>query len=68
MRGGRTTDPFVGYFDYVDHKLPTGRPQCSPKRRVPLYSADGTKDWFYGQPPCAPLPWVLRSLSCRPGA
>ena len=29
VRGGRTTDPFVGYFDYVDHTLPTGRPQCT---------------------------------------
>ena len=47
-------DPWVGYFDYVNHELPTGKPQCNPKRKVPLYSADGTKDWFYGQPPCFP--------------
>ena len=47
-------DPWVGYFDYVQHALPTGTPQCRPKKQVPLYSADGTKDWFYGQPPCFP--------------
>ena len=32
----------------VNHKLPTGKPQCKPKKLVPFYSADGTKDWFYG--------------------
>ena len=57
-------DPYVGYFDYVHHKLADCRdsvdratpctPQCRPKNIVPLYSVDGTKDWFYGQPPCFP--------------
>jgi poly(3-hydroxybutyrate) depolymerase len=47
-------DPYVGYFDYIHHRLPSGQPQCAPKKQVPLYSADGTKDWFYGQPPCFP--------------
>ena len=44
-------DPYVGYFDYVHGRLPTGPPQCHPRRKVPLYSADGTKDVLYGQPP-----------------
>ena len=47
-------DPWVGYFDYVNHRLPTGTPRCKPKKQVPLYSVDGTADWFYGQPPCFP--------------
>ena len=47
-------DPWVGYFDYVNNMLPVGTPQCAPKIQVPLYSADGTADWFYGQPPCFP--------------
>eukprot|EP01051_Picozoa_sp_SAG22_P017197 SAG22_NODE_2595_length_2404_cov_1.916269_2_plen_123_part_00 len=38
----------------MHHRLPTGKPQCKPKKQLPLYSADGTKDWFYGQPPCFP--------------
>ena len=36
------------------HRNPVGIPQCKPKKQVPLYSADGTADWFYGQPPCFP--------------
>lgn len=48
-------DPWVGYFDYVHHQLPPDRqPLCSPKHKVPFYGVDGTKDWFYGQPPCFP--------------
>jgi len=47
-------DPWVGYFDYVNHQLPAGKPQCNPKYKRPLYSADGKDDWFYGQPPCYP--------------
>jgi len=47
-------DPYVGYFDYVHERRPTGPPQCQPKKKVPLYSADGTADPLYGQPPCFP--------------
>jgi len=48
-------DPYAGYFDYMHERLPPVRPpQCHPQRLVPLYSADGTKDSFYGQPPRVP--------------
>lgn len=44
-------DPWVGYYDYVNHRKPTGIPQCKPQHRRPLYTAVGTVDPYYGDHP-----------------
>jgi len=41
-------DPYVGYFDYVNNRVPTGTPQCHPTHKLPFYSDIGTADYYYG--------------------
>jgi len=41
-------DPYVGYYDYVRRRVPTGVPQCKPTFKRPFYSDVGTIDVYYG--------------------
>merc|ERR1712187_580118 len=41
-------DPYIGYYDYVNGRVPTGVPQCKPAAKRPFYSDIGTTDPYYG--------------------
>ena len=41
-------DPYVGYYDYKNNRVPSGIPQCKPSKLVPFYSDIGTTDVYYG--------------------
>ena len=41
-------DPYVGYYDYKNNRVPSGAPQCRPAKLVPFYSDIGTTDVYYG--------------------
>jgi poly(3-hydroxybutyrate) depolymerase len=41
-------DPYVGFYDYQNNRVPTGTPQCKPTKLVPFYSDIGTNDVYYG--------------------
>ena len=41
-------DPVVGYYDYINKRVPSGTPQCHPKFKRPFYSDIGTADVYYG--------------------
>lgn len=40
-------DPYVGFYDYVHDRVPTGTPQCHPAFKRPFYSDVGTEDVYY---------------------
>jgi poly(3-hydroxybutyrate) depolymerase len=54
INGQAWFDPVVGCYDYDLNQIPPGAAECVPDRKVSFYSAVGTDDWFYGQPPAAP--------------
>jgi len=37
-------DPYVGFYDYANDRVPSGTPQCSPTHKRPVYSAVGTRE------------------------
>eukprot|EP01048_Picozoa_sp_COSAG05_P017776 COSAG05_NODE_2485_length_3002_cov_34.630727_1_plen_425_part_00 len=41
-------DPYVGFYDYQNNRVPNGTPQCKPTKLVPFYSDVGTTDVYYG--------------------
>jgi predicted esterase len=41
-------DPYVGFYDYVNNRVPTGTPQCNPQYKRPFYTDVGTMDEYYG--------------------
>lgn len=46
--GAAWFDPQVGYYDYVNERVPSGEPLCKPSHKRPIYSAVGTQDNYYG--------------------
>ena len=47
--GAAWFDPVVGFYDYENSRVPPGEAQCAPTNDMPVFSAIGRLDNYYGE-------------------